>query len=38
MNLSLADIGLPPETKPMHGKGCEKCGGTGYKGRQGLFR
>jgi type IV pilus assembly protein PilB len=21
----------------MHGKGCDRCGGTGYKGRVGLF-
>ena len=34
---ALTDIGLPPETKPQHGKGCEQCGGTGYKGRQGLY-
>ncbi|MEZ4388353.1 MAG: type IV-A pilus assembly ATPase PilB [Candidatus Krumholzibacteriia bacterium] len=34
---ALADIGLPPDTEVMHGKGCEKCGGTGYKGRQGLY-
>lgn len=23
--------------KPMYGKGCEKCGGTGYTGRRGIF-
>ena len=34
---ALADIGLPPGTVPMVGKGCEKCGGSGYKGRQGLY-
>jgi type IV pilus assembly protein PilB len=34
---ALVDIGLPPDTQPMHGKGCEKCGGTGYAGRQGLY-
>ncbi|RKZ44560.1 MAG: type II secretion system protein GspE, partial [Gammaproteobacteria bacterium] len=34
---ALADIGLPPDAVPMVGKGCEKCGGTGYKGRQGLY-
>lgn len=22
---------------PMRGKGCDKCGGTGYKGRRGIF-
>ena len=25
------------KAKPMHGKGCTKCNGTGYKGRVGLF-
>jgi len=34
---ALADIGLPPDTEALHGKGCDKCGGTGYKGRQGLY-
>ena len=24
-------------TKFMHGRGCERCGHTGYKGRVGLF-
>lgn len=33
----LADIGLAPSTQPMHGKGCDQCGGTGYAGRQGLY-
>ena len=23
--------------QPMHGKGCDRCGGTGYKGRKGIF-
>ena len=23
--------------QPMHGKGCDKCGGTGFKGRRGIF-
>ena len=22
---------------PMKGEGCEKCGGTGYKGRLGIY-
>ncbi|HOX26267.1 MAG TPA: type IV-A pilus assembly ATPase PilB [Candidatus Krumholzibacteria bacterium] len=34
---ALRDIGLPPKTVVHHGKGCEKCGGTGYSGRQGLY-
>jgi type IV pilus assembly protein PilB len=34
---ALAEIGLPADCKPMTGKGCEQCGGTGYKGRQGLY-
>jgi type IV pilus assembly protein PilB len=33
----LADIGLPPGTAVYHGKGCEKCKGSGYSGRQGLY-
>jgi type IV pilus assembly protein PilB len=34
---ALQDIGLPADTTVMHGKGCEQCGGSGYKGRQGLY-
>jgi len=34
---ALQDIGLPADTKVQHGKGCEKCNGTGYAGRQGLY-
>ncbi len=34
---ALTDIGLPAGTKVYHGKGCEKCAGTGYSGRQGLY-
>jgi type IV pilus assembly protein PilB len=34
---ALADIGLPPGTEVLHGRGCDKCGGSGYKGRQGLY-
>lgn len=25
------------DLKPKRGKGCSKCGGTGYKGRQGIY-
>ncbi|MBU8870068.1 MAG: type IV-A pilus assembly ATPase PilB [Gemmatimonadales bacterium] len=31
------DLGLPPEAKAFKGKGCDKCSGTGYSGRQGLY-
>jgi len=34
---ALTDIGLPAGTTVYHGKGCEKCAGTGYSGRQGLY-
>ncbi|MBE0566889.1 MAG: type IV-A pilus assembly ATPase PilB [Krumholzibacteria bacterium] len=34
---ALRDVGLEPGTPVFHGKGCEKCGGTGYAGRQGLY-
>jgi len=34
---ALVDIGLPADTKVMKGKGCDKCGGSGYAGRQGLY-
>ncbi|MBD3220524.1 type IV-A pilus assembly ATPase PilB [bacterium] len=34
---ALADLGLPADAEPMHGRGCDKCNGTGYKGRQGLY-
>jgi len=33
----LKDIGLEPHTPVFRGKGCDKCGGTGYAGRQGLY-
>jgi type IV pilus assembly protein PilB len=37
----LVDAGANPETasamQPMKGRGCERCGKTGYKGRVGLF-
>jgi type IV pilus assembly protein PilB len=34
---ALADVGLPPDTKVYKGRGCERCNGTGYSGRQGLY-
>ncbi len=38
---SLLDIGFSPEEaaslKLFHGKGCDKCNHTGYKGRQGIY-
>ena len=34
---ALADVGLPPGTPVYHGKGCDKCSGSGYSGRQGLY-
>jgi type IV pilus assembly protein PilB len=37
----LLEAGLPeaelPRMKAMKGRGCDKCSGTGYKGRLGLF-
>jgi type IV pilus assembly protein PilB len=37
----LIEAGLPEaevaNAKPMKGRGCDRCGGTGYKGRVGLF-
>jgi len=37
----LIEAGFTPEeaetVKPMHGRGCERCNGTGHKGRLGLF-
>jgi type IV pilus assembly protein PilB len=37
----LIEAGLPeselPRAKTMKGRGCDRCGGTGYKGRLGLF-
>jgi len=33
----LKDVGLEPGSPVFHGKGCDKCGGTGYAGRQGLY-
>jgi type IV pilus assembly protein PilB len=38
---ALTKVGFRPEEAasiaPMHGAGCEKCNGTGYKGRVGLY-
>ena len=34
---ALTEVGLPAGTTVYHGSGCERCGGTGYKGRQGLY-
>jgi type IV pilus assembly protein PilB len=37
----LVDAGMSDEqaraVKPQHGRGCDRCSGTGYKGRVGLF-
>ncbi|MFA6034031.1 MAG: ATPase, T2SS/T4P/T4SS family, partial [Myxococcota bacterium] len=37
----LIALGMTPEdarkATPMKGEGCEKCGGTGYKGRLGIY-
>ena len=38
---ALIDVGYTPEetktVKTYKGKGCERCNGTGYKGRAGLY-
>ncbi len=40
---ALIEAGFPPEqvemgvVRPFKGSGCDRCGGTGYKGRVGLF-
>ena len=38
---ALAKVGFKPDeiagVAPMHGAGCERCNGTGYKGRVGLY-
>jgi len=34
---ALTDIGLAPGTTVYRGKGCDKCSGNGYAGRQGLY-
>ncbi len=39
---ALIDAGVPEseigDFKPMHGKGCQVCNGTGYKGRTGIYQ
>lgn len=39
---ALIEAGVPPEEvaeyRPMHGAGCPKCNGTGYKGCTGLYQ
>ena len=34
---ALVDLGLKAGTKVYKGRGCEKCNGSGYSGRQGLY-
>jgi type IV pilus assembly protein PilB len=38
---ALVDVGFTPEEAttvvPVHGTGCDRCNGTGYKGRVGLY-
>jgi len=34
---ALRDLGMAPGTSTYKGKGCDKCNGTGYSGRQGLY-
>jgi type IV pilus assembly protein PilB len=34
---ALKDVGMEPGSPTFRGKGCDKCGGTGYAGRQGLY-
>ena len=38
---ALVKIGYKPDevagVAPMHGTGCDRCNGTGYKGRVGLY-
>ncbi len=34
---ALGDVGLPPGIPVYKGKGCDKCHGSGYSGRQGLY-
>ncbi len=34
---ALSDIGLPADTVVYKGQGCDRCGGNGYSGRQGLY-
>ena len=34
---ALTDLNLEPGIKVYKGRGCDKCNGTGYSGRQGLY-
>ena len=34
---ALINIGAPADMTVYHGRGCDECGGTGYRGRQGLY-
>jgi type IV pilus assembly protein PilB len=34
---TLRDLGINPDATCYHGTGCDDCGGTGYRGRQGLY-
>lgn len=34
---TLIRIGIRPGTRFFHGKGCKNCGGSGYRGRLGIF-
>jgi type IV pilus assembly protein PilB len=34
---AMTDLGMEPGTSVWKGRGCEKCNGTGYAGRQGLY-
>jgi type IV pilus assembly protein PilB len=34
---ALINIGAAPDMTVYHGRGCDECGGTGYRGRQGLY-
>lgn len=34
---TLIRIGIRPGTRFFHGKGCKNCGGSGYRGRMGIF-
>jgi general secretion pathway protein E len=32
-----ADLGLPPDTPVWHAPGCDACGGSGFRGRTGVY-
>lgn len=34
---TLVRVGIRPGTRFFHGRGCKTCGGSGYKGRLGIF-